>query len=311
MEPKVHIVVTPGSGEGRALATARRLARALKTRGHPPAVQKFEGLGGLQRWAATCEGGFSHLICVGGDATLSAAAKASIRLRVPFVPVPNGFGNIFTRAFGHPSRVEAVLDLLARGKVRWVDVGVIGDEIFLSHRSYGILERIQQAVERGGAQPRARWLRHLAYYGLARRFLFERPIPSITVEVDGRIVAGRAILVTVANVETYRGFLSLTPTASPIDGMFDVFVVPRVSRGAVALRLLRLMLRVPGRWNGIVLARGQRVVITEKGRQPEELRTRRRVLPLLVPPGSIESLERRTIEAETDTPEPLSGDRIA
>ena len=40
------------------------------------------------------------------------------------------------------------------------------------------------------------------------------------------VVADDAVLVTVANVETYRDFLPLTPSASPIDGRFDVFVVP-------------------------------------------------------------------------------------
>ncbi len=308
MDSTVHIVATPGSGDGGALTSARRLARALRRRGHGTTLETFRDLRRLAQWAAACTGGFSHLVCVGGDATLSTAATASIRLRVPFVPVPNGFGNIFARAFGHPDRVEAVLDLLARGKVRWIDVGLAGDEVFLSHKSYGVLEQIQQAVEQGRGQPRSRLLRHLAYYGIARRFLFETPMPSIMVEVDGRPVVERAILVTVANVETYRGFLSLTPTASPIDGLFDVFAVPRTSRSALALRLLRLMLRAPGRWNGIVLARGRRVVITEKGRRPEELRTRRRPLPLLVPPGSIEDLERRTVEA--DAPEPELPNRL-
>ena len=58
------------------------------------------------------------------------------------------------------------------------------------------------------------------------------------------------MLVTVANVETYRDFLSLTPAASPIDGRLDVFVIPRTSKWGLARRLLRLKLRLPGRWDG-------------------------------------------------------------
>jgi diacylglycerol kinase family enzyme len=209
MARNVQIVVTPGSGEGRARKTARRMAALLDRRGDRHAVHTFHDLARLTEWARTCGPGFSHLVCVGGDATLSAAALASLRLGVPFVPVPNGFGNVFARVFRHPDRAEAVLDLLDDGEVRRVDVGFAGDEPFLSHRSYGFLEEVQQAVERGRRQPRHRLLRHLAYYRVAQEVLSRVPSSPIRVEVDGKLVARDAMLLTVANVETYRGFLSL------------------------------------------------------------------------------------------------------
>jgi diacylglycerol kinase family enzyme len=106
------------------------------------------------------------------------------------------------------------------------------------------------------------------------------------------------VLVTVANVETYRGFLPLTPTASPIDGLFDVFVIPRVSTLGLLRRLLLLKFGLPGRWRGVAIHRGRRVTVTTPRRR-EELRVRRRALPLLVPPGALEALARRT---EEDSP---------
>jgi diacylglycerol kinase family enzyme len=42
----------------------------------------------------------SYLVAIGGDATVSAAA--AMRLSVPYVPVPSGFGNLFTSMFEHP-----------------------------------------------------------------------------------------------------------------------------------------------------------------------------------------------------------------
>jgi diacylglycerol kinase family enzyme len=296
MTPVVHIVVTPGSGEGRALATARKVEAALLARGRRVKILVFRDLTRVRRWAQTCSPTFSHLVCVGGDATLSAAAGAAVRLGIPFVPVPNGFGNIFARAFGHEDRADAVVALLERGDVRWVDVGATKDEIFLSHQSYGFLEQIQQTVERGRAQPKSRLRRHLAYYAMAKRILMDTPLAGIRVEVDGKRVADDAVVVTVANVETYRGFLSLTPTASPLDGMLDVFVLPRTNKLRLAARLLQLVLHAPGRWKDMVLARGHRVVVTVRGRPRAELRTLRRALPLLVPAGSVEMLEERQQE---------------
>jgi hypothetical protein len=122
------------------------------------------------------------------------------------------------------------------------------------------------------------------------------------VEVDDTPVIDDAVLVTVANVETYRGFLPLTPTVVPIDAFLDVAVVRRVSKVVLMARLLRLLLRLPGRRRGLMLYRGWRVVVTTpRGR--EELAVRRRVLPLLVPPGAIENLQRRAIYDEQAMPE--------
>jgi len=245
----------------------------------------------------TCEGDFSHLICIGGDATLSAGAGASIRHGAPFVPVPNGFGNVFANVFGHPKRARDVMALIEGAEVRRVDVGVIhnerGDEIFLSHRSFGILEHIQQVAERGRQQPRARFLRLLWYWGVAYRFLFRTRLAGFTVEVDGIRVADDAVLVTVANVETYRGFMPLTPAATPIDGLFDVAVIPRVSQLVLLTGFLRIWL-FRGRWRRLELHRGRRVVVTTPRRR-EALSVRRFALPLLVPPGAVEELRRRTV----------------
>ena len=277
------------------MTTATRLRRRLRAQGWDASVQSFANLRDLSNWARTIEPSFARLLAVGGDATQSAVATLSVRTGVPFVPVPYGFGNVFASVFGHPSRVSQVVELLRHGDVRRVDVGVVGEEIFLSHRSYGALEQIQAEAERGRRQPRSRLLRHLWYYGVARRMLFGMRVPHLAVEIDGVAVVDEAVLVTVANVETYRGFLSLTPSASPIDGMFDVFIVPGASTLGLAVRLLRLMLRLPGRWRGVKLYRGRRVAVTVDGRR-EELWTSRRALPLLVPPGAIEELKRRTVE---------------
>jgi diacylglycerol kinase (ATP) len=293
-ERRVQIVVTPGSGEGRALETARRLRMLLHARGRPSRLFSFSDLGDLVRWARSAEPDFAYLVAVGGDATLSAAATLAVRRAVPFVPLPKGFGNVFARVFGHQGRPEQVLEVLEHGKVRMVDVGVGGGELFLSHRSYGALEHVQAIAERGRRQPRSRILRHLWYYDVARRFFFSTRLPGIRVEVDGAAVADDAVLVTVANVETYHGFLPLTPKASPIDGMFDVFVMPRMLPATLLTHLVRIMLHAPGRWRGVSLVRGRSVVVTsDQGR--EELITWRRALPLLVPPGAMQALERRTV----------------
>ena len=207
----VQIVVTPGSGAGLALVTARRLSRRLRRSGREASIRSFDNLAGLTQWAETCEPEFSHLVCIGGDATLSAAARAAIRHGVPFVPVPSGPDGVFASVFGHPHRSPG------RGGADRVGGGAPGGRrsrargerprrIFLSHRSFGVLEQIQQAAERGRKQPRNRLLRYLWYWGVAYQFFFRTRLAAFTVEVDDTPVIDDAVLVTVASVETYRAF---------------------------------------------------------------------------------------------------------
>ncbi len=290
MSPRVQIVVNPGSGDGRAVITARRLAAALGERGYRADLLVFHDLRGLEHWARTCSATFSHLACVGGDATLSATAAAAMRFSVPLIPVPQGFGNIFAGAFAHPRHVEATARLMREGVVRGVDVGMAGDEMFLCHRSYGLLDEIERALVSARAVPASRLARHLAYYGLAARILVEQPLRSIRVDLDERTIAERAAVVTVANVETYRGFLSLTPHASPTDGLFDVVAMPRTTKPRLLGRLLRVMLHLPRHGHGVVHARGRRVTVSVDGGAREELRVLPHALPVLAPAASLATL---------------------
>ena len=295
----VQIVLTPGSGDGRARATARRLQKALGRGGYELRIQTFTDLESLLEWSETCAPDFEYLVAIGGDATISAAAGASVRLSIPFVPVPNGFGNMFALAFGFGSQTHRVIELFERGQVRWVDVGQFSDgRLFLSHRSFGLLNEIQEAVERGRSQPKTHLWRHLAYYAEAARYLFTAPLPLIRVEVDGAVLAEAATLVTVANVETYRGYLSLTPTASPIDGLFDVFAISGPSRLGVWMRVFRLLVGRRRGAHGVAFGRGRGVRVTVDGQPPEELVVKRRALPLLVRPESLAELRARQVEAE-------------
>jgi hypothetical protein len=79
--------------------------------------------------------------------------------------------------------------------------------------------------------------------------------------------------------------------------------VPRTGKAGLAWRLVRLLLRLPGRWRGVRLYRGRHVVVTTPVRR-EPLTVRRRALPLLVPPGAIQALTRRTVEGAAPVERP-------
>src|SRR5205807_5705661 len=172
---------------------------------------------------------------------------------------------------------------------------------FLAHRSYGYLARIQEDVERLH-RPRQRYRRLLSYYQMAAKQLSDGALDNIQVEIDGHPVPGKAALVTIANVETYRGFLSLTPAASPADGLFDVCVIPRTTPARVLAQLVKVMLDVPGCREEITVYRGRHVRVRVNRRKPEDVRILAGVLPLLVPAGSLDRLQARQAAMQESAP---------
>jgi diacylglycerol kinase (ATP) len=297
----IQIVATPGSGNGVAAALAVRLREALRDRGHEVRLDVFPRLEALQRWAAMDRSRISHLVSVGGDATQSAAAMAAARRSVPFLPVPAGFGNLFARTFGHSSRVEDVVDLLRRGELVHADVGLQNGEPFLCHASFGLLSEVQTRVE-AGRYPRVRWRRWLEYYWTAVRHLRETPLTALRVVVDGRVVTDDAVVVTVANVQTYGPWLSLTPAASPVDGLFDVFVMHGGTKREVLAKLLGRHLRIPEAGSGMHVDRGRRVSVVAPGARRENLELVPGVLPVLVPSETRRAFDQALVPVDGAAP---------
>ena len=291
-----QIVATPGSGNGRALATAHRLREALRARGHRTELEVFADLTRLARWAATDRAPFSLLICVGGDGTLDTAARAAVRRSVPLLAVSSGFGNLFARALRQPSRVDRALHLLEHGEVVHVDVGVRNGDLFLCQESFGFLADIQTRTETNG-HPRSRWRRGLAYYQTALRHLQDTPLSSMRVAVDGQVVARDAVIVTVANVETYGPWLNLTPDASPMDGLLDVFVMRRERKRDILAALLGRQLRLPVTRAGALVQRGQHVSVTVAHRVRHDMEVMPHRLPVLVSSRTAEALAHDRLRA--------------
>src|SRR5262249_58365673 len=147
-----------------------------------------------------------------------------------------------------------------------------------------------------------RYVPLLCSFRMAGQQLSARSLDALQVEIDGHPLPGKAGLVTIADVETYGGFLSLTPGASPVDGVFDVCVIPRTTRARMLAQLIKVMLDVPGSRDEIGLYRGRHVRVRVNRRKPEDVRILEGVLPLRIPAGSLERLQARQAAAEAASP---------
>jgi hypothetical protein len=102
----------------------------------------------------------------------------------------------------------------------------------------------------------------------------------------------------VANVEAYGAWLPLVPDASPVDGLFDVFVLKAATHRRVVAKLLRRHLRIPGLGSGTLLCRGQRVSVSGLGASRDQLEVLPGALPVVVSPEKAAVLEGEALSGQ-------------
>ncbi|WP_330473274.1 diacylglycerol kinase [Terrabacter sp. C0L_2] len=231
MSQRVALIVNPTAGKGAGRALGAEALRLLREAGH----EVVDVSGSDYQQARTqarqvVSDGVDTVVVVGGDGMVhlgvNLCAATSARLAV----VAAGTGNDFARNLGLPVRdVPAAVALLTEGSTRRVDLGRVSDGVVGDRWFGGVLGAGFDAVVNARAQ-RMTWPRGQMRYNLAvlRELPVFRPIPY-AVELDGRRIETRAMLVAVANTTSFGGGMQVCPDADVADGLFDVMIVHALS----------------------------------------------------------------------------------
>jgi diacylglycerol kinase family enzyme len=184
------VFVNPRSGRGvPAVDELEEEARALGVRVH--VLQDGDDLGVLAR-----EADADVLGIAGGDGSIGTVAAAAIERDVPFVCVPFGTRNHFAADAGiDGDNPREALAAFRDGVERRVDVGRVGDRVFVNNVSLGIYARLVHRREHRRRRREAFARLRALLLSLRDRRWTERFV------VDGQPV--RASILLVANNE-YR-----------------------------------------------------------------------------------------------------------
>jgi diacylglycerol kinase family enzyme len=206
-----YLVVNPRSGTDSP--SAEDLCDAARERGID--VHLLEDGDDLQDLARRAGAGVLGM--AGGDGSLAAVAEGAIEQDVPFVCVPFGTRNHFARDLGL-ARDDPIGALAAfvDGAERRIDVGRVGDRLFLNNVSLGLYARLVHRREhhrrRRDALARLRAVA-LTLKDRRRRQRFT---------IDGEHV--RARLVLVANNDYSLDLLSLGERERLDEGRLHLYV---------------------------------------------------------------------------------------
>jgi diacylglycerol kinase family enzyme len=222
---RVAFVINP-IGVSRLRALERRCAEAAARNGWEPELVGTEAgesnaqlVDHLHRYAATP--GDRLVFAIGGDGTVRTCADALAHSGTPLAIVPRGTANLFARALGVPSALDAALDVGFGPEERWVDLAACDGSAFAAMAGIGLDAAVVHSTPRLLKE-------HLGWVGYAAgavAHLGTRP-HVFRVSLDGGPpMIRRAHSVVAGNVGILPGGFSILPGASVDDGWLDVGVL--------------------------------------------------------------------------------------
>jgi diacylglycerol kinase (ATP) len=232
MAREIALLTNPTSGKGKG---ARYRDVALpRLRDAGLVVRNLEGRDAdeaLDLAKASVSDGVEALVVCGGDGLVHLAAQVLADTGVPLGIIPAGTGNDVARYLDLPRKDPlAAADRVIGSRVRTIDLARSGSRHFVTVLAAGF-DAIVNERANDMTWPRGQMRYNLATVAELRTF---RPL-SFTLDLDGTRLQREAMLVAVGNGTSYGGGLRITEGAVLDDGLLDVVIINKMTKG----RLIR------------------------------------------------------------------------
>jgi YegS/Rv2252/BmrU family lipid kinase len=169
--------------------------------------------------------GYDTLILGGGDGTVSSVVDFLAHHHATLALLPLGTANDFARTLGIPSDVDAACEVIARGKLVDIDLGLVGDNYYVNVATIGIGVGVTQALSAG----LKRRVGALAYpLAAVRAFLTHEPFTARLVFPEGDrdpVEHERLLQIAVGNGRFYGGGMVVAPESGIDDHTLDVYAI--------------------------------------------------------------------------------------
>ena len=187
---------------------------------------------------AAVDAGTAMVIVGGGDGSLSCSVDFLVGKPCVFALLPMGTANSFARSSGIPVDLAGAVDVIANGRRRSIDLGMIDRDYFCNVAAIGVAPLIAETVPHW----LKRWTGRIGYASWAAISLVRfRPFELI---IDGEHVF--ATEVRIANGR-FQGGTELIDDADPRSGELVVQVVIGRSRYSLLKSWTASMLRLHAR----------------------------------------------------------------
>ena len=227
---KAMLIFNPAAGARDVQRELDQVIAYWEGRGWQVSFRETSGPGDATTFAREAVvTGCRAVFVAGGDGTVSEAAHGLVGSNVALGVLPTGVGNVWALEMGIPTpspmRRHPLLDaaeVLAKGEIHRIDLGKAGQRHFLLWAGIGLDAEVTERME-----PRdrpAKRLGALAYVVAAVLVAKDYRGTRTRVEIDGRSINTRCILVLINNAQLYAKLVRVAAEAYLYDGLLDVCI---------------------------------------------------------------------------------------
>ncbi|MEN6547598.1 MAG: diacylglycerol kinase family protein [Armatimonadia bacterium] len=224
---RVTMIVNPQAGRGHSSRVAGQVAGTLRAAGWEVDIAVTTAPEHAETLAREAASDTDLVVACGGDGTLSEVLNGLFGTDVPAALLPVGTGNDFARTLGLPRDPGEAAFALLRGAERRVDLlqvvetGRVAINVMGVGFDATVAATMNRHTRRGG----------LGAYLLAVLIELGRyRMTDLSLQIDGEEWEGQALLVAVANAQSYGAGMRIAPRASVTDGLLDVVLVEPMNR---------------------------------------------------------------------------------
>ena len=223
------LVINPVSGKGKGAVVGKYVAGFLNRKSVPYTIVTGNSPKSLSNHlqfflnsATHCNG----VIAVGGDGLLHIVLQQVVPKKIPIAVIPAGTGNDFVRSLGWElDNIDAQLEQVLNKPAKQLDAGLVDGEWFASVLSTGFDAVVNERANK------LSWPKGPMKYNASIAIEHPRFKPrNYQIHLDDRTIETQAMLIAVGNGRSYGGGMLVCPDADMTDGLFDVMVLPPVSK---------------------------------------------------------------------------------
>lgn len=225
---RARIIYNPTSGREAFKRHLSDVLQKLEKAGYETSAHATTGEGDAVNAARIAvERKYDIVIAAGGDGTINEVVNglAEQEYRPKLGIIPMGTTNDFARALQIPRDVAAATDIIVQGDLIPVDIGKMNDKYFINIGGGGRLTELTYDVP----SRLKTMLGQLAYYLKGIEMLPSIRATQMTIEYDGKLFEGEAMMFLIALTNSVGGFEKLAPDFSINDGLFTLMILKKTN----------------------------------------------------------------------------------
>ncbi len=213
-------ITNPNASGGEYRRDMPRIMAAIEALGYEVDERHTTASGDATTFAREAVAESCALVCaLGGDGTVNETVNGLAGSSVPLAIVPTGTVNVLAMELGIPLDPPDAVQVIEKGTVSWIDLGLAGDRYFALMAGIGMDARTV-----AGVNPLLKkTLREAAFAVQGAMSYFTHDEPLFRVECEERAEEG--YFAVFGNASNYGGGFGITPFADMRDGLLDVCVL--------------------------------------------------------------------------------------